>query len=103
MFGEDELAQRMIDLDDDEMLKVWRTAATYLDPSFQLPNTGKATNSHVMVFACMKHLEGSLRPLARQRRRPGKSLPADLAEAGVEKDEHLPILDKRLRGIAESQ
>lgn len=81
-FGEDELAQQALSISDGEMPNLWHTAALYYDATYPLPVTGRRiTLGHVIAFACMTHLEGRLRPLARQRRRPAKAMPKHLHEA----------------------
>ncbi len=96
-FGEDDLADQMAEFDDERMLDLWRTAATYYDESFPLPVTGrKITLGHVVAFACMHHLEGVLRPLARQRRRPTSTIPTRLAEVQAQKAAELSALNVRL-------
>ena len=85
-FGEDELAERMADIADDRMHEIWRTAVTYNSTDFPLPVTGRnITLGHVVAFACMFHLEGRLRPLSRQRRRPKKNRPERYLELVEEK------------------
>lgn len=96
-FGEDDLADRMLTFEDDRMMELWRTAATYYDESFPLPVAGRRiTLGHVVAFACMRHLEGQLRPLARQRRRAASALPDRLAKARAAKDAELSSLNIRL-------
>lgn len=96
-FGEDDLAERMLRYDDDEMIDLWRTAATYWDVSYPLPVTGRRiTLGHVVAFACMHHLEGQIRPLVRLRRRAASSLPERFAEAKTTGNAGLSALQLRL-------
>jgi len=75
-FGEDELAETVLGFSDEELLAAWRQAAVFYRPSVELPVEGRRiTLGHVAAFACMHQIEGSLRPLARQRRRPAKDVP----------------------------
>lgn len=81
-FGEDELADAVLEFSEQDLLAVWRLAAIYNEDSFPLPVSGRrVTLGHVMCFACMMKLEGALRPLARQRRRPRKAMPEHLRTA----------------------
>jgi hypothetical protein len=81
LFGEDDLAEQVLALDDDAWDKVLDLAAYYRDPSIPVPVTEtKVTSGHTTCFACMHQIEGSIRPLARSRRRAKSSLPAHLAE-----------------------
>ena len=96
-FGEDELAARMLDIDDDRMLDLWRTAAEFYDENHPLPVTGRRiTLGHVIVFACLYHVGGGVRPLARQRRRPANQIPDHLLNARTAKDDELTALNLRL-------
>jgi hypothetical protein len=75
-FGEDELADAALKFSEEELLAAWRQAAVYYAPSVALPVEGRRiTLGHVVAFACMHQLEGSIRPLARQRRRAAKAVP----------------------------
>ena len=90
-FGEDELAEAVLQFSDDELVASWRTAAQYYDSAFPLPVEGRrVTLGHVTCFACMKQVEGALKPLARQRRRPKETLPGHLraARAMAQPDTH---------------
>ena len=83
-FGEDDLAERALRIPELELPDLWVTAATYYDADYPLPVTGRRiTLGHVVAFAAMNHLEGSLRPLARQRRRPAATVPDHITEAAV--------------------
>jgi hypothetical protein len=75
-FGEDALAEAVLCFSEMELLSAWRQAAAYYDPSVALPVEGRRiTLGHVVAFACMHQIEGSIRPLARQRRRPASAVP----------------------------
>ena len=81
-FGEDDLAAAALELCDDELVQVWRTAAALSDPAVDVPVEGRrVTNAHVICFACMQQMERRIRPLARQRRRPAKDLPGAIRAA----------------------
>ncbi len=75
-YGEDELADRALELSEDDLRAVQRIAATYEDPTYPLPIEGqRITHNHVTAIAAVAYLEGRLRPLARTRRRPEKQRP----------------------------
>lgn len=81
-FGEDELAERALRIPEIQLPGLWETAAAYYDANYPLPVTGRRiTLGHVAAFATMNHLEGALRPLARQRRRPAKTVPDHISNA----------------------
>lgn len=75
-FGEDDLAARAIALSDDQMLAVERISAWYEHPGYPLPVTGRITHRHVGALAAVTLFEGTVRPLARTRRRPERDRPA---------------------------
>lgn len=76
-YGEDELAERALQLNDAELAKVQAIAAHYEDPSYPLPLDGqRITHNHVTALAAVTYLENHLRPLARTRRRPERDRPA---------------------------
>lgn len=79
-YGEDALAERALTLTDKELAAVQRIAAVYEDTAYPLPVQGtRITHRHVNALAVVTYVEGSLRPLARTRRRPEKNRPAHLA------------------------
>ena len=82
LFGEDDLAHAALKLSDEQLFHAWLHAARYYDADYPLPVTGRrVTLGHVVAFAVMAVLEGRLRPLARQRRRPAHAMPAEIAHA----------------------
>lgn len=96
-FGEDELAEQMLTFVDDQMIDLWRPAAHFYDKGFPLPVSGrKICLGQVTAFACMFQLEGELRPLSRQRRRPSSSVPSRLERARAEGEAALSALQSRL-------
>ena len=96
-FGEDELAHRMLDFEDDQMLRLWRRAAKINDPSFRLPVEGRrVVAAHVVAYTCMEHLEGEIRRLTRNRRRARKMLPPQFAAYQEESEAALSQLQMRL-------
>ncbi|KRB74002.1 hypothetical protein ASE01_18580 [Nocardioides sp. Root190] len=80
-YGEDALAERARTMSEKERLQVETIAAWYEIPEYPLPMAGqRITHNHVAAFSAITLFEGSVRPLARTRRRPAKDRPADLAE-----------------------
>ena len=78
-YGEDELAERAIGMNDDDLSAIERISAVYRDPNYPLPVTGyKITNGHVLALAAVAYFEGQLRPLSQNRRRPSKFRPKHL-------------------------
>jgi hypothetical protein len=76
-FGEDELADRALELSDDDLRRVQAIAGHYEDPDHPLPVEGqRISHGHVMALAAVTFLERELRPLARNRRRPQRDRPA---------------------------
>ena len=74
--GEDELADRALTMTPREHAAIQCIEAAYEDPDYPLPVVGqRITHRHVAAFAAIAYFEGSLRPLARSRRRPEKSRP----------------------------
>ena len=74
-FGEDALIERALTMTDDDLAAVQRIAAVYEDPQYPLPRQGRIAHMHVNCFAAIAYFEGTLRPLARTRRRPEKGRP----------------------------
>jgi len=75
-FGEDDLAARAIAATDAELAAVERISAWYEHPGYPLPVDGRITHRHVEALAAVTFFEGSVRPLARTRRRPERDRPA---------------------------
>lgn len=75
-FGEDALAEQVLRFSEHDLFAAWRQAAVYYDPSSALPVEGRRiTLGHVVAFACMHQIEGSIRPLSRKRRRAATAVP----------------------------
>ena len=75
--GEDALAERALSMTADDLAAIERISAVYEDPSYPLPVEGQQiTHRHVSALAAVAYFEGSLRPLARTRRRPARQRPA---------------------------
>ena len=76
-YGEDDLAQRALEMTEDDRLNICRIEAWYESPEYPLPMTGqRITHNHVAAFAAVTFFEGAVRPLAQTRRRPRKDRPA---------------------------
>lgn len=75
-FGEDALADRALSMSREDHAAIQRISASWSSSSHQLPVSGqKISRGHVLALAAVGYFEGSLRPLARDRRRPGKQRP----------------------------
>ena len=75
-YGEDQLAETALGLDDEAFEVVQRVATVFHDAAYPLPLAGqRITNGHVIAFAVVTLVEG-LRPLARTRRRPSRDRPS---------------------------
>ena len=80
-FGENDLALRLICQSSSCSPLL---AETYDSPDFPLPVYGRTiTNGHVVAFAVMTVLEGDIRPLARERRRPKSQMPEAIRMAAA--------------------
>jgi hypothetical protein len=80
-YGEDELVDQALALTDADLREVWSIAGRYWDTGFPLPVTSqRVVLGQVSALSVITHLEGRLRPLARERRRPGTSRPAHLRD-----------------------
>lgn len=76
-YGEDALADRALELTDEDLGRVRAIAAHYEHPDHPLPTNSKhITHNHVTAFAAVTFLEGKVRPLKRSRRRPVRLRPA---------------------------
>ncbi len=97
-FGEDDLAERALHIEEPDMAALWTKAAEFYESSYQLPVEGRrVTLAHVIAFACMAHLDGHLRPLARSQRRPESKLPDHIRVARDETQKTLSSLQLRQR------
>ncbi|MFP5371934.1 MAG: hypothetical protein ACLGI3_14470 [Actinomycetes bacterium] len=81
--GEDELAVRMLDVDESTWEKVMATAAA---PPEQVRRRRRASVDEALVHAAVEVLTGAARPLARKRRRPAGQLASFWARVGPERD-----------------
>lgn len=75
-YGEDDLADRTLQMTDADLGYIQAIAANYEDPAYALPMTGqRITHNHVIAFAAITYFEGKVRPLNQTRRRPQKQQP----------------------------
>jgi hypothetical protein len=78
-YAEDDLVEPALARSDDDLRAVQRIAAVYEDVDYPLPMSGqRITHNHVHAFAAVAYFEGRLRPLARTRRRNGRTRPANV-------------------------
>jgi hypothetical protein len=80
-YAEDALAQRVLELTLDDMKQLWEIAGGYWREDHVLPLKGRLVLDKVTAFACIEFIEGGLRPLAQERRRPRKAMPDGLRHA----------------------
>ncbi len=85
--GEDALADRALEMSDEDLLRIQNIAAHYEDPSYPLPVEGqRVTHNHVSALAAITFFEGQVRPLSRNRRRPAKNRPERFAPTPLPPD-----------------
>jgi hypothetical protein len=80
-YGEDELIERARRLKPGEMERLWKLAGSHYREDHDLPLTSRIVADKVIALTCIQHLEGALRPLRQERRRPAKSMPEHLRDA----------------------
>jgi hypothetical protein len=74
-YGEDELAERALLIPDLDLPSLWDWAGEHWNVDHGLPLRTRLILGKVTAFAAMHFLEGRTRPLARERRRPEKTMP----------------------------
>ena len=79
-YGEDDLVDRALALDEDELRQTWVLAARLWAPDRLPEDHRRVTLGRISAYAVVAHLEGEVRPLARTRRRPQKDRPPALAD-----------------------
>lgn len=81
-FGEDDLSEVALTVTDSQLRHIQNLASQYDAPSFVLPVLGqRVSHGQCVALAAVTHLEGVLRPLARNRRRPKRDTPERLLAA----------------------
>ena|SRR5687767_15452747 len=80
-YGETDLVPRALQLSMDELRIVWRLAGDHWRSDHGLPLQSRLVLDKVIAFACIEFLEGGLRPLATERRRPRRLMPEHLQNA----------------------
>jgi hypothetical protein len=80
-YGEDELIEQARQLSADDLATLWRMAGSYWRPDHDLPLVSRPVLDKAIAFACIAYLEGALRPLSQERRRPLKTMPESLRNA----------------------
>lgn len=83
LYGEEELAEAMIDSDDATYRRVMVTA---FEPEQQKGRAGSLLIAESLALAAVEVLTGEPRPLARKRRRPGKALDELWRRVGQDRD-----------------
>jgi hypothetical protein len=90
-YGEDALADRALEMSDEDLGLIQNIAAHFEDPSYPLPVQGqRVTHNHVNALAAITFFEGQVRPLSRNRRRPEKDRPERFAPTPPPSDAGLP-------------
>jgi hypothetical protein len=79
-YGEDQLVERALAITDAELRGLWVRAGAHWRVDHGLPLKTRLVVDKVIAFTCIEHLEGRLRPLAQERRRPSKSMPGHLRD-----------------------
>jgi hypothetical protein len=80
-YGEDGLVDRASRLTQEDLRRVWALAGSHWREDHDLPLKSRLVLDKVTAFACIEYLEGRLRPLRRERRRPRQSMPERLLNA----------------------
>ena len=80
-YGEDALVERALALEETELRRAWSIAGACWRSDHGLPLAGRLVLDKVTAFACIEVLEGRVRPLTRERRRPLKEMPERLRKA----------------------
>lgn len=81
-YGEDALVERALEIPDDDLSALWLSAGRYfVGGKDALPLTSSLYADKAVAFALIHHFEGTLRPLARERRRAKNTMPELLANA----------------------
>lgn len=80
-YAEDELVERALALPIEELQHLWALAGSHWREDHTLPLTSRLVPDKVTAFACIEYLEGAVRPLRQERRRPAKAMPERLRNA----------------------
>jgi hypothetical protein len=80
-YGEDDLVPRALALSIDDLRVAWGLAGGHWRHDHDLPLTSRLVLDKVTAFACIELLEGALRPLSTERRRPRSRMPEHLRDA----------------------
>src|SRR5262245_55735649 len=90
-YGEDALADRALEIGDEDLTRIQNIAVHFEDPSYPLPVEGqRITHNHVTALAALAFFEGKVRPLSRNRRRPEKDRPERFDPTPLAPDTGLP-------------
>lgn len=80
-YGEDELSARALLISEQDLPKLWAIAGRRWTADHGLPLKSRLVLDKVTAFAVMEFVEGSVRPLARERRRSISDMPQRLRNA----------------------
>jgi hypothetical protein len=92
-FGEEGLALRMDELNDDEILRIWKLGGRLLMHDRARSNGEAAAAAAVIVMT------GEDRPLSRRRRRPKKGMP----DFGEERGDHGRLFERVMIGLDDAR
>ena len=80
-YGEDGLIDRALAIADADLPRLWEIAGDYWEADNGLPLRTRLVLDKVTAFAAITFLEGRVRPLTQERRRPRTSMPQRLRDA----------------------
>ena len=80
-YGEDELADRALLILERDLPSLWAWAGDHWREDHELPLKARLVLDKITAFAAMDFLEGRVRPLKHERRRPRKAMPERLRNA----------------------
>ena len=89
-YGEDDLVEPASKLTDVELHKIWTLAGSHWRQDHGLPIKSRLVPDKVIALGCIEYLEGGLRPLHQERRRPAASMPVHLQNAQRVRPTRLP-------------
>lgn len=80
-FGEDALIDHALAIGIDDLRVLWGRAGDHWPPNHGLPLNSAWRRDKLIALVCIQFLEGRMRPLAQERRRPRTSMPSHLQNA----------------------
>lgn len=80
-YGEDALADTALELGTTDLERAWAIAGGYWREDHGLPLKSRLVLDKVIALACIQCIEGSVRPLVQERRRPRRGMPERFRDA----------------------